>query len=132
MPTPAPATTSSRQHQRTRTTPASAGLPDPRPVTDFTAEMVEVAGHSQLNVTLEAPCIIRAPSWGVIDVRTGERFTPPEGGFKMDSPTEFSLGFELLLPSTVCIVDVPYQDMQVQNYHGGFVRAGGKLFRLAA
>ena len=33
------------------------------------------------------------------------------------------------MPDTICIVDVPYQDMQVQNFQGGFVRPGGKWFR---
>jgi hypothetical protein len=29
----------------------------------------------------------------------------------------------------VAIIDVPYQDMQVQNFQGGFVRPGGRWFR---
>ncbi len=30
---------------------------------------------------------------------------------------------------SVSFVDAPYQDMQVQNFQGGFVRPGGKWFR---
>jgi hypothetical protein len=33
------------------------------------------------------------------------------------------------LGTMVAFVQVPYQDMQVQNYQGGFVRPGGQWFR---
>ena len=33
------------------------------------------------------------------------------------------------LAAAVGFVDVPYQDMQVQNFQGGFVVPGGKWFR---
>ena len=43
--------------------------------------------------------------------------------------TIITFDFIGILPNTVNFVNVPYQDMQVQNFQGGFVRPGGKWFR---
>ena len=39
--------------------------------------------------------------------------------------TTFILKFEGVLAVSVGFIDVPYQDMQVQNFQGGFVRRAG-------
>lgn len=116
-----------RTHQRSRTTPGTAGLPDPRPVTGFTAEYGEEEGRSMVLVTLDAPCIVRNPMWSVIDVADGSSIGPVLGKLRTDSQIVFR--FDDLLPPTACFIDVPYQDMQVQNYFGGFVRPGATWFR---
>ena len=41
----------------------------------------------------------------------------------------FYFQFAGLLGSSVGFVEVPYQDMQVQNFQGGFVKPGGQWFR---
>jgi hypothetical protein len=45
------------------------------------------------------------------------------------SNTQFYMDYPGLLGTMVAFVQVPYQDMQVQNYQGGFVRPGGQWFR---
>jgi len=40
------------------------------------------------------------------------------------------MDFAGILNSMVAFVQVPLQDMQVQNYQGGFVRPGGQWFRM--
>ncbi|HVU65019.1 MAG TPA: hypothetical protein VHC70_13645 [Phycisphaerales bacterium] len=127
MPLPTAPAPQTRAHQRSRITPASAGLPDPRPLTGYTAEYQELDGHSRVNITLDSPCIIREPAWVLIDVADGSAL-PPDA-MKALSPTEFFLDFVKIIPGTVCLVQVPYQDMQVQNYFGGFVSPGAKWFR---
>ncbi len=116
-----------RTNKRTRTTPASAGLPDPRPLTDYDVVYEEFAGHSQLLVTLGQPCVIRAPAWSVIDCDSGVSIDPLS--VQVISNTTFILKYDGIIPDTVGFVEVPYQDMQVQNFQGGFVRPGGRWFR---
>ena len=116
-----------RTSKRVKTNPFSAGLPDPRPLTDYDAAYTEVAGKSRITITLRQPCVIRAPQWSYIDSDTGEGVIP----FTVTvlSNTSFVVEFAGIIPATVNFVDAPYQDMQVQNFQGGFVRPGGKWFR---
>lgn len=119
--------TAPRTGKRTKTNPSTSGLPDPRPITGYTAEYHEPDGHSRIYITLDAPCIIRSPAWMVIDVVDGSALAPD--AIKATGPTEFYLDFEDIIPLTVCLVDVPYQDMEVQNFQGGFVSPGARWFR---
>ena len=116
-----------RTGKRGKTNPVSAGLPDPRPLTDYDVAYAEVGGNSIITVTLQQPCVIRAPRWTLIDCATGEGVVPaivkPLGNDTIE------LDFTGLIPDSVAFVDVPYQDMQVQNFQGGFVRPGAKWFR---
>jgi hypothetical protein len=107
--------------------PTANGLPDPRPVTDYTVALSVVAGKSRLTVTLTQPCAIRAPRWAVIDCTNGGRVYPTSA--TVVSTTQFYLDFASVLSSAVAFVEVPYQDTQVQNAMGGFVAPGGKWFR---
>ena len=116
-----------RTGKRPRTTPVSAGLPDPRPLTDYDATYDEVAGNSWITVTLRQPCVIRNPQWTFIDCATGNSILPTVVKPFGNDTIEF--GFDGIIPGTVGFVDVPYQDMQVQNFQGGFVRPGAKWFR---
>ncbi len=130
MPTPSAARstpTAGGPRDRRRRSPAEAGLPDPRPVTDYTAAISVVAGRSRLTVTLAAPCIIRTPTWPVIDCFTGNRIYPVSATAL--SATSFYMDYPGILLSTVGFIEAPYQDMQVQNYQGGFAIGGGKWFR---
>ena len=116
-----------RTGKRTKATPISAGLPDPRPLTDYDAAYSEVDGNSKITVVLRQPCVIRNPQWTFIDCATGEGVLPvlvkPNG----NDTIEFD--FTGIIADTIAFVDVPYQDMQVQNFQGGFVRPGAKWFR---
>lgn len=115
---------------RRRTTapsPAAAGLPDPRPVTDYAVALTIVSGKSRLTVTLAQPCAIRSPNWAVIDCTAGARVYPQS--VTVVSPTSFYFDYSGLLSSAVAFVEVPYQDTQVQNSQGGFVAPGGRWFR---
>ena len=47
-------------------------------------------------------------------------------GFACGCVLSSAYGF---LAGSVAFVEVPYQDMQVQNFHGGDVRPGGQWFR---
>lgn len=116
-----------RAAKRTRITPASAGLPDPRPVTDYFVDYAESGGRSIITVALDAPCIIRDPMWSAINIDDGSSVGPVLG--KAVSPTAIQFIFDSILDGRVCFLDVPLQDMQVQNHHGGFVRPGAKWFR---
>ena len=107
--------------------PFANGLPDPRPVTDYTVALSIVAGKSRLTVTLAQPCAIRSPNWAVIDCTAGARVYPQS--VTVISPTSFSFDYAGLLSSAVALVEVPYMDTQVQNAQGGFVRPGGQWFR---
>ena len=115
-----------RQTKRTRVTPVSAGLPDPRPLTDYDAVYAEVDDNSKITITLLQPCVIRDPKWTFIDSATGDVLQP--ANVKPYGNNIIVFDFSGIIPSTVNIVDVPYQDMQVQNFQGGFVRPGGKWF----
>lgn len=116
-----------RANKRARTTPLSAGLPDPRPLTDYTAEYAEVDGASRVTVTLDQPCIIRDPKWSFIDCSDGSAITAPDLEILGNDTIVFRFGE--IIPGTVIMIDVPYQDVQVQNFQGGFVRPGAKWFR---
>lgn len=107
--------------------PFANGLPDPRPVTDYTVALGVVAGKSRLTVTLLQPCAIRTPHWAVIDCTNGARVYPTS--VTVVSPTQFYFDYAGLLSSAVAFVEVPYMDTQVQNSQGGFVRPGGLWFR---
>ena len=123
---PAPARPPHPHAKRFSANPASAGLPDPRPLTDYDAVYEEVDGNSKITVTLAQPCVIRNPAWTFIDCTTGESVLPAV--VKPNGVETIVFDFTGIIPNTVCFVDVPYQDMQVQNFQGGFVRPGGKWF----
>jgi hypothetical protein len=110
-----------------RITPGSTGTPDMRPVTDYTAVLSTVSGHSRLTITLTQPCIIRQPSWPVIDCVAGALLSPAT--ITVVSNTQFYFDFSGLIAASIAFVQVPYQDMQVQNFQGGYVRPGGQWFR---
>ncbi len=110
-----------------RVTPVKTGTADPRPITEYTAVHSTVAGHSRLTITLSQPCIIRQPAWPLIDCTAGGLVNPL--GMTVVSNTQFYFDYGGVLGSMVAFVQVPYQDMQVQNFQGGFVRPGGQWFR---
>lgn len=124
--------TSARAPSRTatgkkRVTPQTTGTGDPRPLTDYSCVHTVVAGHSRLTITLEQPCIIRSPRWAVIDCVAGARSYPSTS--TRISNTEFRMDFGGLLENSTAFVEPPYQDMEVQNFQGGFVKPGGQWFR---
>jgi len=108
-------------------TPAQAGLPDPRPVTEYTAAHSVVGGHSRVTITLAQPCVIRSPRWPLIDCTAGASVLP--ASVTVVSNTVFYMDYAGVLDGMVAFVSVPFQDMQVQNPQGGFVRPGGQWFR---
>jgi len=110
-----------------RVNPFANGQPDPRPVTEYTAVHSVVSGKSRITITLSQPCVIRAPSWGLIDCTANTLVNPV--GVTVVSNTQFYMDFGGLLGPMVAFVLVPYQDTQVQNNQGGFVRPGGQWFR---
>jgi len=116
-----------RTQGKKRITPASTGTADPRPITDYTAVLSTVSGHSRLTVTLSQPCIIRQPLWGLVDCVAGALVSPTS--CTVVSNTQFYLDFTGVVAGSAAFVQPPYQDMQVQNFHGGFVRPGGQWFR---
>jgi hypothetical protein len=118
-----------KTERRRRPSPAALGLPDPRPVTDYSVALSTVAGHARLTVTLAQPCVIRSPNWAVIDVSTGNRTYPVS--VTVLSTVQFTMDFAGALLSTIAFVEVPYQDTQVQNFQGGYCVSGGKWFRAA-
>ncbi|MEK6702934.1 MAG: hypothetical protein AABZ53_11765 [Planctomycetota bacterium] len=126
-----PATTTAIRQRagQQRATPASAGLPDPRPLTDYTVALssVGVPPHARITITLSQPCIIRTPAWGFIDCTAGAKVFA--SSVTVVNNTTFYFDFPGPLAAAVGFVDVPYQDMQVQNFQGGFVVPGGKWFR---
>ncbi|MEK6701193.1 MAG: hypothetical protein AABZ53_02945 [Planctomycetota bacterium] len=122
--------TASPIRQRTgqqRPTPATSGLPDPRPLTDYTVALTTVSGHARVTVTLSQPCIVRTPAWAFIDCTAGAKVYATS--VTVVNNTTFYFDFPGPLSAAVGFVDVPYQDMQVQNFQGGFVVPGGKWFR---
>ena len=130
MPAPAAHQQHARASKRGARNPITAGLPDPRPITDYDVSYAEVGGQSVITVTLHQPCVIRDPVWGFVDAVTGA--TIEWGGKVGDdgaSNDTIVFTFNEIIPGTVAFVDVPYQDTQVQNFQGGFVRPGGKWFR---
>lgn len=120
-------TAAARPTKRTRTNPLTAGLPDPRPVTGYDAVYDEVDGHSRIFIKLDQPCIIRAPAWGFVNVKDGTSIAA--SSVSVSSATEFAFDFLDIIDPQIAFIDVPYQDPQVQNFQGGFVRPGGQWFR---
>ena len=118
---------SARSGARPSASPFATGLPDPRPLTGYTASYREEAGVGYIDITLDGPCIIRGPAWLAQDCLTGETITPEKVGIL--GPDRFYLQFVATLAPSVNLVVVPYQDMEVQNFHGGFVTPGAKWFR---
>ncbi len=104
-----------------------SGQPDPRPLTEYTAALTNVAGKDRLTITLSQPCVIRSPNWPVIDCTANTLIYPQT--VVVVSNTQFYLQFAGVLSAMAAFVQVPYQDMQVQNFQGGFVRPGGQWFR---
>jgi hypothetical protein len=126
----APNTLAHKRTSRSRPTapsPVEAGLPDPRPLTDYTAFIEDMGTHWRLTITLDQPCIIRQPKWWLVDYRTGE--TSSGANLQIEDNTRFTFDFPAELPETFNFVEAPYQDMQVQNFQGGFVRPGAKWMR---
>ena len=127
MPTPNTLTAPGRKGRQPAKNPAANGFPDPRPITEYTAAHTVVAGKSRITITLSQPCVIRSPNWPLIDCTAGSLVYP--GSMVVVSNTQFYFTYAGLLDSMVAFVQVPYQDMQVQNFQGGFVRPGGQWFR---
>jgi hypothetical protein len=121
-----PATPARPTRQRPQS-PFESGQPDPRPVTDYAIALSLVLGNTRATITLAQPCVIRTPNWAFIDCNTGARIYAPAMTV-VDNQT-FFFQFNTLLPTSVGFIEVPYQDMQVQNFQGGFVQPGGKWFR---
>jgi hypothetical protein len=127
MATPNAFAAPSRSSKRPVQNPAESGLPDPRPVTDYTVTLGVVSGHSRLTVVLSQPCAIRQPMWPLVNCMGGTLIAPT--GCTVVSNTAFQLDFAGVVPESVAFVQVPYQDMNVQNFRGGFVIPGGRWFR---
>lgn len=117
----------SRSQRQRRLPPSETGRPDPRPLTEYTAVLSNVAGKDRLTITLNQPCVIRRPNWPVIDC-TDNSLVYPTSTVVL-SNTQFYLEFGGVLDTMAAFVQVPWQDTAVQNYQGGFVRSGGQWFR---
>lgn len=122
---PSPAKPARAAPRRRRPSPAQSGLPDPRPVTGYAVAVSD--DSASVTITLDQPCIIRAPAWAFIDCGNGSRVYA--SSVSVQDNRTFVFLFPGGLPDPVGIVEVPYQDMQVQNAQGGFVQPGGKWFR---
>jgi hypothetical protein len=110
-----------------RRSPSEAGQPDPRPVTDYAVAVSNVAGNTRVTVTLAQPCVIRTPAWAFVNCNDGTKSFAPALTV-VDNQT-FYFQFVGALNTAVGFIEVPYQDMQVQNFQGGFVAPGGRWFR---
>ena len=104
-----------------------AGLPDPRPVTEYAVALSTIGVSTRITITLAQPCVVRSPRWRLIDSDNGGMTVLPAP--TVVSNTEFYYDLAGTLAPSVGFIDVPYQDAQVQNFQGGFVRPGGKWFR---
>jgi len=124
---PLPGTMNPAAARRPKPSAGRNNLPDPRPLTEYTAEHSVVSGHSRITVTLSEPCVIRDPKWSFIDADDGSEIIADS--VTVGSNRVILFDFTGLIPDTVCFVSAPYQDMQVQNFQGGFVRPGGQWFR---
>lgn len=118
----------SRKSRQPSRNPAATGGPDPRPVTEYAAVHSVVSGKSRITITLSQPCVIRSPSWPLIDCTANTLVNP--AGVTVLSNTQFYMDYSGVLGPMVAFVQVPYQDPQVQNSQGGFVRPGGQWFRM--
>jgi hypothetical protein len=74
--------------------------------------------------------VIRSPSWAFIDNNNGARIYAPT--LSIVNNTTFYYDFAGPLAASIGTIEVPYQDGQVQNFQGGFVRPGGQWFRKAS
>jgi hypothetical protein len=119
-----------RKQRRGVVSPLEAGLADPRPVTEYTVVVSTVGANSRVTVALGQPCVIRSPNWAFIDNNNGSRIYPASA--TVVNNQSFYFDFAGLLPTSVGVIEVPYQDNQVQNFQGGFVRPGGQWFRKAS
>lgn len=116
-----------RSANQRRPNPFENGQPDPRPLTGYIVTLSTVLGNTVVTITLDQPCIIRAPNWAFINCNDGSRVFGTSLSV-VDNRT-FSFQFTGTLSTAVGFVEVPYQDRQVQNFQGGFVRPGGQWFR---
>ncbi|MGE3109675.1 MAG: hypothetical protein AB7G11_08325 [Phycisphaerales bacterium] len=103
------------------------GQPDPRPLTGYAVALSSDLGVSHAAITLDQPCVIREPRWAFVSAIDGSRVYP--ASVSVIDNRHFVFHFAMMLPGGVAFVDVPYQDQQVQNFQGGFVRPGGQWFR---
>jgi hypothetical protein len=122
-----PSAAPARKQRRGVLSPLEAGLADPRPVTDYTVSVASEETSTRVTIVLSQPCIIRSPSWAFIDNLDGSRVYADS--MTILSNQSFYFDFAGLLPASVGIIEVPYQDREVQNFQGGFVRPGGRWFR---
>jgi hypothetical protein len=127
MPTQTTLSAPVRKPRQASTNPWANGMPDPRPVTDYTAVHTLVGGKSRITITLGQPCVIRNPSWPLIDCTDNTLVNP--ASVTVVSNTQFYMDYAGVLNAMVAFVQVPYQDREVQNGQGGFVRPGGQWFR---
>jgi hypothetical protein len=116
-----------RYERHRRATPSTAGLPDPRPVTGYSVQADDTVEGTIVTVTLDQPCVIRAPMWALVECQSGARLEPTS--VSVSGNTTFTLGFEGIVDRLFNFIEVPYQDMNVQNFQGGFVAPGARWFR---
>jgi hypothetical protein len=116
-----------RAANQRRQSPFANGQPDPRPLTGYIVTLSVLGGNTQVTITLDQPCIIRNPNWAFINCNDGSRMFAQFVNI-VDNRT-FTFQFAGTLATSVGFVEVPYQDMQVQNFQGGFVKPGGQWFR---
>jgi len=119
-----PATRSARERVRYSTQRCETHRRVHGPFTDT------CSAHSCINVTLAQPCIIRNPSWRFVDCGDGTTIKADNATVVGNNTIIFE--FEDVIPATVAFVEPPYQDVEVQNFQGGFVRPGGQWFRKAS
>ncbi|MDP1662217.1 MAG: hypothetical protein Q8L55_09910 [Phycisphaerales bacterium] len=131
---PLPNTHASSRQRRLSSVAARSGLPDPRPLTEYTAVYSEPVGpggsRSRITVTLAQPCIIRDPSWRFVDCGDGTTIKADNATVVGNNTIIFE--FEDVIAASIAFVEPPYQDVEVQNFQGGFVRPGGQWFRKAS
>ena len=127
MSTTATLSATSRNGKRGKTTAASAGQPDPRPLTDYDVVYSEPGAKSRITINLKQPCVIRTPAWTFIDCATGGAISAASVTVLSNQAIQFD--FASIIATSVAFVNVPYQDTQVQNFQGGFVRPGAQWFR---
>jgi hypothetical protein len=120
---PAPSRTANQR----RANPSETGQPDPRPLTGYAIALSTVLGNTRVTVTLDQPCVVRTPAWAFIDANNGTRVYAVS--MTVVDNTTFFFQFAGALSTSVGFIEVPYQDMQVQNFQGGFVAPGGRWFR---
>src|SRR5947209_6881771 len=85
--------------------PWEAGLPDPRPVTDYSVALSTVAGNTRVTITLGQPCVIRTPVWAFISATDGARSYAPT--LRVLDNTSFFFEFAGALDATIGTIEVP-------------------------